>query len=144
MHTSYPRIDICAIVTIDCVDSAGVRRTISELARGNLCQPFATSCASINNSIRSRAYRSRGECVSAPRLYNILRNYNDAYNWSACFMQIGTLLSTSLTCSLSLIPFRETNGKFIGLFLDSCVFAAIRRGAIDTNVGRFYCSTLSQ
>lgn len=32
-----------------------MRRTISsELARGNLCQSFATSCAPINDLIRSR------------------------------------------------------------------------------------------
>lgn len=60
--------------------SAGVRRTISsELARGNLCQSFATSCAPINDLIRSRdPVVSRRVRILAKQLYNILCNYNDA------------------------------------------------------------------
>lgn len=47
MHSSYPRrIGICAIVTTDCVGSAGVRRVISDLVINRV----ATSCAPINNS----------------------------------------------------------------------------------------------
>jgi len=41
---------ICAIITIDCVDSAGVRRTISELVIYVDQVALATSCSPINNS----------------------------------------------------------------------------------------------
>lgn len=47
---TYPRIGICAIVTIDCVGSAGVHRVISELVIYVNRVAFATSCAPINNS----------------------------------------------------------------------------------------------
>ena len=58
-YSSYQQIDIYAIVTIDCVGSAGVRRAISELVIYVDWVALAMSCSPINNSnIRDPVVRS--------------------------------------------------------------------------------------
>jgi len=61
---------ICAIITIDYVDSAGVRRTISELVIYVDQVALATSCSPINNSSDPVAW---GTCMEKTVLLEYLK-----------------------------------------------------------------------